>query len=259
MEKDDEQRLRKVIGRTILERIVNEIKIMLLSLSFISRIPVKLPSKMAVTDRDIKACVRYFSFIGYIPGLIFALGRMTHHIIFYLISIAVAFWLFDLFHFDGLLDTFDGFFNQGTKEKRLQIMSYGNVGPFAVFFGMLYMIAFWEIFKIALPINFLYASVFGRLSMTTLLHISHPSKEEGLGAFLYPTSKVNLLISFLCTMPLLFFRPYYFVIAFVVSQLTALYMKYISDQKIGGITGDVLGATSLLGQMFVLVCLSFIL
>ncbi len=253
MEQDDEQRLGKVMGRTIPERIINEIKIMLLSLSFISRIPVKLPSKMAVTDRDIKSCVRCFSLIGYIPGLIFALGRMTHHTMFYLISIAVSFWLFDLFHFDGFLDTFDGFFNQGTKEKRLEIMSRGNVGPFAVFFGMLYMIAFWEMFKITLPMELLYASVFGRLSMTTLLHISHPSKEEGLGAFLYPTSKINLLISFLCTTPLLFFRPHYFVVAAVVSQLTALYMKYISEKKIGGITGDVLGATSLLGQMFVLV------
>lgn len=229
---------------------------MLLSLSFISRIPVRLPGKMTVTDGDIKACVRYFSLIGYIPGLTFALGRTTHNTIFYLTSIAIAFWLFDLFHFDGLLDTFDGFFNQGTKEKRLQIMSYGNVGPFAVFFGMLYMISFWEIFKIAPPINFIYASVFGRLSMTTLLHISRPSKEEGLGAFLYPTSKINLIISFLWTMPLLFIKPYHFIIAFVVSQLTALSMKYISEKKISGVTGDVLGATSLLGQIFVLVGLS---
>ncbi len=225
-----------------MRRIIREF---LVALSFLSRIPLRISADSLHEIREIS---KYFSLIGYTPGLIYFLGRDSENLIGYAISLAIGYWLFDLFHFDGLLDTVDGFLAPGSRERRLEIMSKSDVGAFAIFYGVLYLLIYWELFNRLAPIVLLYSSVFGRLSINFILHFSKPAKSEGLGRVLYPYERINTLISIIFTLPLIF-NPLLLLIGIATSFITGFFMAYISEQKIGGYTGDVLGGSCLIGQI----------
>jgi adenosylcobinamide-GDP ribazoletransferase len=58
--------------------------------------------------------------------------------------------------------------------------------------------------------------------------------------------------------PLAFIDPLRWAISMGVAMLTGLLMSMVARRKIGGSTGDVLGATCLLSQLFVLIANVFI-
>ncbi|ANQ53801.1 cobalamin synthase [Thermosipho sp. 1063] len=225
----------------------------LLSLAFISRIPIKV----RYSGRRMKNIPGYFPLVGYIPGIIFFLGGYFENFFVKIIFLILGYYFFDLFHFDGFLDTIDGFLNQSNKEKRLEIMSKGDVGAFAVFFGALYIVIFWNLYFTLSPTFFFYSSVFGRYAMVSLMAFSKPAKEKGLGAIFYPFERKNLIYSTVFLMPLLFIVKY-FVVSFFITFLFSYFMSIISKKKIGGITGDVLGATCIITSELLLVILGVI-
>jgi len=228
-----------------------------LSLSFISRVPIKLKNVENWEER-LKRIPIYFPAIGYVPGIIYVFGILLaqrfsdFQLIFILLAMTFGYYFFDLFHFDGLLDMLDGFLNQSTKKRRLEIMSKGDVGPFAVFYGTLYVLIFYQLtFKLPWQ-AFLYASVFGRYEMSVLLAFSKPAKPEGLGAMLFPYNKVFTVYSTIFLVPLFFVNSTAFFFSFFMSVITAYVISKLSDKKIDGITGDVLGGSCLISQMVVL-------
>ncbi|MBT1247656.1 MULTISPECIES: adenosylcobinamide-GDP ribazoletransferase [unclassified Thermosipho (in: thermotogales)] len=225
----------------------------LLSLAFISRIPIKV----RYSEKRIKNIPGYFPLVGYIPGIIFFLGGYFENFFVKIIFLILGYYFFDLFHFDGFLDTIDGFLNQSNKEKRLEIMSKGDVGAFAVFFGALYIVIFWNMYFTLSPTFFFYSSVFGRYAMVSLMAFSKPAKEKGLGAIFYPFERKNLIYSTVFLTPLLF-NIKCFVMSFFITLLFSYFMSIISKKKIGGITGDVLGATCLITSELLLVILGVI-
>ena len=172
-----------------------------------------------------------------------------------LASICITFYLFNLFHFDGLLDTLDGFLNQSGRERRLEIMSRGDVGPFALFFGTLYVLALYSVLLDAKISQILVACVVSRFSMNLLLGLSRPAKEGGLGAALYPYRWCRAFIASAYLLPLLILRPVFVLTGFILSGLIAMVLSRISERKIGGITGDVLGASCLLSELGVMILL----
>jgi len=229
----------------------------LLTLSFISRLPVKIKN-IDEWEKRIKRIPVYFPVIGYIPGTIYSIGVLLAHslsnckLLFIFGAMAIGYYFFDLFHFDGLLDMFDGFLNQSNKERRLEIMSKGNVGPFAVFYGMLYILLFYQLMSTLNWQAFLFASVFGRYEMALLLTFSKPAKPNGLGAILFPYNKRYTAYSMIFLIPLLFISPLMFFTSFALTITTAYLISRVSEIKIGGITGDVLGGSCLISQMVVL-------
>jgi len=229
----------------------------LLTLSFISRLPVKIKN-IDDWEKRIKRIPVYFPVIGYIPGAIYSIGVLLAHslsnykLLFIFGAMAIGYYFFDLFHFDGLLDMFDGFLNQSNKERRLEIMSKGNVGPFAVFYGMLYILLFYQLMSTLNWQAFLFASVFGRYEMALLLTFSKPAKSKGLGAMLFPYNKRYTAYSMIFLIPLLFISPLMFFISLALTIITAYLISRVSEIKIGGITGDVLGGSCLISQMVVL-------
>ncbi len=228
---------------------------LVLALSFISRLPVRVRYLEDFQDR-IKRIPRYFTLIGYLPGIVYFLScAFAENTVLRIAGIAIGFYFFDLFHFDGLLDMLDGFLNQSSKEKRLEIMSKGDVGPFAVFYGTLFVLAFYDLFRLVKPIDFLFASVFGRYTMTTLISISKPAKGTGLGALFFPPNRVNILVSGTFLIPLLFFGPVKFALCVGMSVAAAVLVKVISHRKISGVTGDVIGGSCLISQMLILMVL----
>jgi len=229
----------------------------LLTLSFISRLPVKIKN-IDEWEKRIRRIPIYFPAIGYIPGAIYSFAIVltnslsAYKLLFVFGAMAIGYYFFDLFHFDGLLDMFDGFLNQSNKERRLEIMAKGDVGPFAVFYGMLYVLLFYQLMSTLDWQAFLFASVFGRYEMVLLLTFSKPAKPKGLGAMLFPYNKHYTVYSMLFLTPLIFISPLMFFISLTLTITMAYLISRVSEIKIGGITGDVLGGSCLISQMVVL-------
>ena len=168
-----------------------------LAFSFLSRVPLG-------GKGNVKNIARYFTLVGYGAGLIYWVGcRYIHGDLGALLTIVTGFLLFDLFHFDGLLDTFDGFFNQAGREKCLEIMSKGDTGPFAIFFSFFYCLAFFLAFRSSTPEALLFVSVCGRFSMNILLAFTQPAKPGGLGALMSPYDNRSTVWSAVLAAPLI--------------------------------------------------------
>lgn len=217
-----------------------------LAFSFLSRLPFG-------GKGSIKNIARYFTLVGYGAGVIYWAGRRyVPGDLGAVLAIVTGFFLFDLFHFDGLLDTFDGFFNQSGREKCLEIMSKGDTGPFAVFFSFFYCLAFFLAFRLSEPTSLLFMSVCGRFAMNVLLSMTQPAKPGGLGALMSPYEHSATVIGAVLAAPLAFIDPLHLVVSIGVAALTGVFMSIAARRKIGGYTGDVLGATCLLSQLLVL-------
>ncbi len=223
----------------------------LVALSFLSRIPLRLPERY-FDENSLKRSVVFFPTVGYLSGSVYLFLLDFENLISRILAIIIVFWLFDLFHFDGLLDAIDGFLNQSNRERRLEIMSKGNVGPFAAFFGMLYVVALWELTHLVQPSSFLLSSVLGRWGMNVLLGVSKPAKQTGLAALLYPTKLVYIALSLVFTIPLLFLSVENYIFAVLTVLVVSIGLSVVSRKKIGGITGDVLGAACMVNQLLVL-------
>ncbi|ACR79179.1 MULTISPECIES: adenosylcobinamide-GDP ribazoletransferase [Kosmotoga] len=227
---------------------------MKLAIAFLSRVPVPLKQNKG----NLKKICAYFTFVGYLAGVFyFSMKLISENFLWTLLSVALGFYLFDLFHFDGLLDTLDGFFYQGTKERRFEIMSKGDIGPFAFFYAALYIVAYLYAFLHVDPIDLIYVAVLGRFSMNILLHFGKPAKNTGLGKLLHPYEKKHTLISLVFTIPLVYF-PLNYIISLSIALLLGSSMHFITNRKIEGYTGDVLGATCMFSQLSIMVALSLI-
>ncbi len=242
-------------------RMVNLLEEIALAFSFLSRLPIQL-GNIKDWEVKVKKMPAYFPIVGYAPGFMYYVGSLLQSkypnlsVLISLSFVSLGFYFFDLFHFDGLLDMFDGFLNQSSKERRLEIMSKGNVGPFAVFYGTLYVIVFWELFKRSNPIVFLFGSVFGRYTMDVVMLFSKPAKPTGLGALFFPFNKILVFYAMITTLPLVLLGVKLYTLSLIISWIVGIIIALISKKKIDGVTGDVLGGSCLIGQMITILSLA---
>lgn len=223
-------------------------KRLILLIQFLTRIPINI--KLNVTREDLSKAVIYFPIIGYIIGGILVLTQ--YGLNNYIDKIILAFLILTIeviitggLHLDGLSDTFDGIYSGRKKERILDIMKDPNVGTFGVLSLMILIIAkFLLIYKIDnnLLLGLLAMPVFSRFCVVYASRFGNYAKETGLGdLFIGQVNNIKLLISFIFIMPIFIFKIEFIVIFFINVIFTAFFVNYIS-KKIGGITGDILGA-----------------
>ncbi len=216
-----------------------------LAVSFLSRLP-------AGGNGRIGKVPAYFTAVGYLAGTVyFGIRVLVPALPGALLAMAAGFFIFDLFHFDGLLDTLDGFLSQKAKDRKMEIMSKGNVGPSALFYGVLFVAAYAYLLSGTDPVYALYAAVFGRLSMNFTMDFSDPAKETGLGRAFYPYDRTNTFSALAFTVPLVLL-PWAYVLSMGISAALARVFSKISSREIGGYTGDTLGFTNMAVQLAVL-------
>jgi adenosylcobinamide-GDP ribazoletransferase len=122
------------------EKCQQEYYLMLLALSFFTRVPVRLPE--VIKPEMLHKASRYFAlvglFIGAVSALIFAVFASFLPIsLAILISMACSLLLTGAFHEDGWADVWDGFGGGWTVEQKLNIMKdsrLGTYGAAALFF-----------------------------------------------------------------------------------------------------------------------------
>lgn len=134
----------------------------------------------------------------------------------------------------------------------------GTRGVIAVFFLLLGKFLFLENIKFKYPALLLMPMV-SRWAMTEALVFGQPAKEEGLGKiFLEQKSLQGSLFAGIITLIAVFFFQGFKGLLLILGAIFLVYviLKY-SNQKIRGITGDVLGTINELIELWVLFFFSF--
>ncbi|MEQ8191310.1 MAG: adenosylcobinamide-GDP ribazoletransferase [Candidatus Eremiobacterota bacterium] len=234
----------------------------LIILQFFTTIPVSVDVEF--TAEDFGRGIIYIPFIGAIIGF-FLLGI---HYLSSLLSSDTVSAVFTVIggviitgglHLDGLADTFDGIFSYRPKEKMLEIMKdprLGTFGGMALFFLLLLKIIFLlSISKILLGKAIFVMPLFGRLGMIWCAGISEYAREKsGMGSAtidfagfreIVICTGITILIAFLA-MGSSMIVPLATTIVF-----TLIFTKFIYS-KIGGTTGDILGACTEISEILLL-------
>lgn len=162
------------------------------------------------------------------------------------------------FHYDGLSDTADGFGGGWTRERRLEIMKDSRVGSFGVLaVGVVLLVQFALLSSLQdEPFVLLSTPVWARSSQV-LVAVTHDyARKEGTAGDLVRGAKGRHLLVVLacCAMLLCLLRSLPVLVGFLGAMAMGVYVGHVSQRKIGGVTGDVLGAVETLSAAASLLC-----
>ncbi|MDP4179075.1 MAG: adenosylcobinamide-GDP ribazoletransferase [Bacillota bacterium] len=224
----------------------------ILMIQFLTRIPINI--KVDVDDKSFINGIVYFPLVGLVVGIL--------NVFFYLLSIrflpvpitAVLVTLFNVcltgaFHLDGLSDTCDGIYSSRKRERMLEIMKdsrVGTNGAAAIFFDLALRIVLLASLSKADAVKALAVSaILSRTMIVLLSHIAQYARKEGglgnyyIGKINLKTTIIAILTAVLLSSVIIRWKAVFVVLPVIL--ITFIYNIYIKS-KIGGMTGDTLGA-----------------
>jgi len=228
------------------------------AIRFFTRLPV--PAWVGHSAEGLNASARYFPavglLVGAIGGLVFAAAAAAWPMpLAILLSMGATIYLTGAFHEDGLADAADGLGGGWTKEDVLRIMkdsrtgSYGVVAMAMVLLGKF--VALSQLPLIWIPAVLIAGHSLSRFCSTVLIAALDyvredlESKAKPLATRLSPASLavaasfalIGLVTcNFLVPMPLL-------LCGIALAALVTLWLARKMQRRLGGYTGDLLGAT----------------
>jgi len=162
-------------------------------------------------------------------------------------------------HEDGLGDSADGLFGGRDKAHALEIMRDSRVGAYAVIALVLILLTAWSalsdiITSGAFIATFTFAAMMSRATMGLAMHLMPPARADGLSVLTGQPSLTTALIGIALSLGagwmLLGINALWLTLAgFAVASL----LWQLALRKIGGQTGDILGATQKLSETAMLV------
>ena len=236
-----------------------QMKRFLLTLGFMTRIPVNV-NLGEVKDEDMHKGFLYYPVVGLIIGLVDVLVYFlvtlvlpdTFGIIFALLA---NFCVTGAFHLDGLSDTADGIYSARTRERMLEIMKDSRIGTNGAiamcfdimlkFVGLSYCDMKW--------LMILMMPVAGKMVQGAIVYKAVYPRENGIGIYVGTVDKgtvIGTVILGLLFMGVAF--SYWGIVMFAVLYLFAYLFRIYITGKIGGITGDVMGAGSELSEVLLI-------
>jgi adenosylcobinamide-GDP ribazoletransferase len=169
------------------------------------------------------------------------------------------------FHLDGMADTLDGLAAGKSTEERLLIMKDHRVGTFgAAGLVMVLGIKFLAINSLPQEVvgkSLVVALTISRWSMVQLIYLSPYARPEGgLGKVFKENVKrgeMALATATSLVLSVLFLR-YWGVLIWLIIGVFTLGIQALFQRKIGGVTGDVLGAANEVNEVLALLVVSAI-
>ena len=220
-------------------------KSFVLMLTFLTRIP--FPVRFEFNEKDFARGLVHMPVIGLILALPMYLvaayvpfpSQGMKAFILMLMYLMVAGGL----HLDGLADYFDGVFSARDRQRVLEIMKDSSLGTFGVVGLILWGLGMYTGLTLATPLTILLMPVVGRVVGMMLCAFGKYPKEAGMGQPLvaYGQWYHGFLACLLLLAVLLWLGPTYGLSGLVVLGAMVLFFLR-TNQVIGGITGDVVGA-----------------
>ena len=230
---------------------------------FLSRVPVI--ADRPVTPEDLAASAPFFPLAGAGLGLVSALSYAAALHLGLPAPIAAALAILTLvlltgaLHEDGLADTTDGFGGGSNRSRRLEIMRDPRVGSFGVLALVLAVVLrVGALAALAEPALVLAASIgAGALSRTplpVLMRLLPPARDDGLaagagrpvGPRTVATVVIGVLVAGLALGPLVG------AVALLLTAAASAAIGALALRRIGGLTGDVLGAVQQASEILTL-------
>jgi len=229
----------------------------LLALGFFTRIPV--PSFADFQERDLNHSAKYFPLVGIIVGAVGALVFWLCDILLplevaVLLSMTATILLTGAFHEDGLSDAVDGLGGGWSKEQVLTIMVDSRIGSYGAVALLLALLTKYQAlsYQVAalIPVSLIAAHALSRLCAVLVMFTQSYVKFEGKSKPLATQLNVRDLIfaTFFGLLPLAFLDMK-FLFALVPVALVWLWFSAKIKKRIGGYTGDCLGAMQQLTEL----------
>ena len=208
----------------------------------------------------LERAIRYFPAVGLIVGAIAALVFVLTSLFWpktlaLIAAIAAATYVTGAIHEDGWSDMVDGFGGGMTREKVLAIMRDSAIGSFgAVALVMLLLSRFFALLEIdsaRLPIALIAGHAVSRLCATFVLARLDYARSEGKAKpFANRLGRGELAFATLCALlPLIFLPPWPALAGLFLALIATLWLARLFKRRIGGYTGDCLGATQQLAEI----------
>jgi adenosylcobinamide-GDP ribazoletransferase len=240
------------------------VKTFLQALSFLTILPVGHPSLSE--EKELAGSMVFFPLVGLIIGLILTLG---YYLFSFLFSRSLVLWLLigllafltRGLHLDGLSDTMDGLASGGKKEKILEVMRDSRIGAFGVISLILILGAKYfcldQISDSSLPSSFIVMCVLGRNAMVLVCYRSSYARREGLAKPFIEYLRIHeVAVSFLSALGIaLLLMRLQGMVAFLGVGFFSLGYRFFFKKRLGGITGDILGAANELSEVLCLLIL----
>ncbi len=246
----------------MIRQLKSESLVFLLALQFLTRLPIAISG--AYTPERFAASVRYYPLVGVLIGavissLYFISSMFYPAIVAVLLSTAGGLLLTGAFHEDGLADMFDGIGGGQTPEHSLEIMKDSRIGVF----GALALLAVLAI-KIAalteLPIMLaatVLVTAHGLSRWSSLLVIASSGyvREEGTAkpvakGVSVPSMIVATLLAASCLVAIFIVSGPGIAVAALLGLAAGHGLsRLFYERKLGGYTGDCLGATQQISEL----------
>lgn len=221
------------------------------------------------TEQDFGESVKYFPLIGAVLGAIYAGAAylmtvflpscgvtLPPHLVTVVLLVLPILMSGGIFC-DGFMDTMDGVFSGRSRERMLEIMKDSCVGSNAVFCFVALMLLEWGTLldmepSVLVPALFI-MPIIARLMVVIEIRRFPLARPDGLGRMFSDYSTANtLIIALISTFILLVPCGILAYICLAVGTAFSYFFAGYVTKRIGGMTGDVYGATATLTEALVL-------
>lgn len=229
---------------------------LLVAIQFFTRVPIHLQN---FEEQELNQAAKFFPLIGLFVGSVSALVYVISNLVLPLslaviISMAASILLTGAFHEDGLADMADGFGGGWGKAKILEIMVDSRVGSYgAIALVMTLLLKHQTLVSLSntyIPACLIAGHTVSRLFplfvMRQLPYVKTNGKSKPLATKL---THNQLIIAVIFAATPLLLLPMYCWIAILASAVTWRFLSKLMHRKIGGYTGDCLGAVQQLTEL----------
>lgn len=227
---------------------------------FLSIVPLKF-------NGELTGCSAFFPLVGwFFGGVLWLVFSMTVK----LPQTVQAFWLLLVWealsrglHLDGLADTADAFIAVKDKATTLRILKDSHIGAFgamAIFMLLIGKFALLSTVKPeALGVSLVASTVIARFFIVILSAIFPSTKKEGLGFLIMSsTGAKEATMAAILTLPLVLVIPLTINWYVFLVLLGPVLLAWHVNRRIGGLTGDVLGAILEITELLTLMIFLFV-
>ncbi len=250
---------------------MHQVRLFFIALQFFTRIPI--PRWVGFDQSWLHHASRYFPLVGLVVGgvaaaVYLAAAQLWPAPVAALLSTAASIYLTGAFHEDGFADMCDGFGGGLTRQRVMEIMKDSRIGTYgAVGVGLIIAIKCTVLSQLSTPMavaSLLLAHPLSRLAASSLIWRLEYARDEGKAKPLaQDMTDAEFAIAAACAfLPLLAIGllgaiPWLQLAACVLAAaLAAAWLGAKCVRRIGGYTGDCLGAVQQLSEVAIYLCVA---
>ncbi len=230
--------------------------------SFLSVLPVGRHKTYSSSDWG--RSVIFFPVVGLTIGIVLFCAQLMTDSLPHLVQAALilSLWvgLTGGLHLDGLADSMDALAGgHGNRNKMLQILKDPSCGPMGVIAIILVLIIKFSVLSVIVVNSnwsiFIYTPLLARALLIYILLSTPYAKDQGIGAWLaaeLPRNKVILMCVIVVSVTLIQFGWYGLGLISILSVFALMCRRWML-KKLGGFSGDFLGAICELAEVLCLV------